>query len=92
MAKKLQLLFVINQFFKGGAEKALLAILKMLPENLFDIDLVVYDQQTHIDAISLEGDIPEFISKCVIHTAPAKSPASKETLFVYLRRNGTLSP
>ncbi len=89
MAKKLQLLFVINQFFKGGAEKALLAILKMLPENLFDIDLVVYDQQTHIDAISLEGDIPEFISKCVIHTAPAKSAAGflqrlkKRFLFIY---------
>lgn len=73
MAKKLRILFVINQFFKGGAETALLNMLKVLPEELFEIDLVVYDQQTHVDAISLERSIPEHVSKCVMHIAPAES-------------------
>ena len=42
--EKKKLLFVINQFFKGGAETALLNLLLVLPQEQFEVDLLIFDQ------------------------------------------------
>lgn len=59
--EKKRLLFVINQFFKGGAEIALLNLFHALSPELYEIDFLVFDQIDIPGTISLLPDIPAWI-------------------------------
>lgn len=59
-----KILFVITQFYKGGAEVALLNLLKSLPSQKYDIDFLIFDQMVLSNAYSLIPDIPEWINVC----------------------------
>lgn len=63
MTKK-KILFVINQFFKGGAETALLNLFCNLDPQKYDVDFLIYDQLKIRDAISLIPLIPKWIHVC----------------------------
>lgn len=62
--RKKKILFVINQFFKGGAETALLNLLLSLDKEQYDVDLLVYDQIKLEGVVSLLPQIPEWINVC----------------------------
>lgn len=59
-----KILFVITQFYKGGAEVALLNLLKSLPENKYDIDFLIFDQMILENAESLIPQIPDWVNVC----------------------------
>lgn len=61
---KTKLLFVITQFYKGGAEVALLNLLYLLPKEQYEIDLLVFDQMILKDAHSLLPEVPSWIHVC----------------------------
>lgn len=56
-----KLLFVITQFFKGGAELSLLDLLNQLSPREFDIDFLVLNQVEVDGAISLVSKIPKWV-------------------------------
>ena len=58
---KKKILFVITQFYKGGAETSLLRLFEMLDEKKYDVDFLVLNQIEYADATSLMGDIPSWI-------------------------------
>ena len=58
---KQSLLFVITQFFKGGAEVSLLNLLKQLNPCFYDIDLMIINQDTSISGVSLIPFLPDHI-------------------------------
>lgn len=62
--KRCKLLFVITQFYKGGAEVALLNLLKSLPQEEYEVDFLVFDQMIISTAHSLIPDIPEWVTVC----------------------------
>ena len=59
--EKKRLLFVINQFFKGGAETALLNLFRALSPEQYEIDFLVFDQINIPGTISLLPDVPAWI-------------------------------
>lgn len=59
-----KLLFVITQFYKGGAEMALLNLFKELPKEKFEVDFLIFDQMILLDAESLIPQIPSWINVC----------------------------
>lgn len=58
---KQRLLFVINQFFKGGAETALLNLFCSLSPQEYQVDFLVFDDADLPGTISLIPQIPEWI-------------------------------
>lgn len=56
-----KILFVINQFFKGGAESALLNLLRALSPEKYEVDLLIFDHIDLPDTISLIPEIPEWV-------------------------------
>lgn len=65
--KKIRLLFVINQFFKGGAETAIFNLLHSLSRERYEIDFLIFDDIKLPGTISLIPDLPDWIR--VINTA-----------------------
>ena len=61
---KKKLLFVITQFYKGGAEVSLLNLLKSLSPQEYDIDFLIFDQVFLPNATSLIPEIPNWINVC----------------------------
>lgn len=61
---KKQLLFVITQFYQGGAERALLNLFRLLSPEEFDIDFLIFDQIPLKNAVSLIPQIPSWIRVC----------------------------
>lgn len=61
MSKK-RILLVINQFFKGGAETALLNLFQCLSPDDCSIDFLVFDQINLPDTVSLVQKIPSWIN------------------------------
>lgn len=57
----MKLLFVINQFYKGGAESSLLNLLKKLDKTKYDIDLLILNQYPAKNAVSLIKSVPSHI-------------------------------
>lgn len=57
----MRLLFVISQFYKGGAETSLLNLLKLLDRSQYDIDLLIMNQCPLEDAVSLVPQLPSHI-------------------------------
>lgn len=59
--KKTKVLFVVNQFFKGGAELALLNLFCCLSQEKYEIDFIVLDHVELRNSICLIPDVPEWI-------------------------------
>lgn len=61
---KKKLLFVITQFYKGGAEVSLLNLFRSLSKEEVEIDFLIFDQIILRNAHSLIADIPKWINVC----------------------------
>lgn len=61
---KKKLLFVITQFYKGGAEVSLLNLFRSLSNEEVEVDFLIFDQIILKNAYSLIPDIPEWINVC----------------------------
>ena len=61
---KKKLLFVISQLYKGGAEISLVNLLNSLNYNLYDVDLVVLNQEPVNDAVSLIDKVNSHVNIC----------------------------
>lgn len=61
---KQKLLFVITQFYKGGAEVALLNLFHALDNRVYEVDFLVFDQIPLPNATSLLSQIPSWINVC----------------------------
>lgn len=57
-----KLLFVITQFYKGGAEVALLNLFRQLSPQKHEVDFLIIDQIILKDSQSLISQIPQWIS------------------------------
>lgn len=75
---KRRLLFSINQFFKGGAETALLNLFRALPPEKYEIDFLIFDQIDLKGSLSLIPQIPDWIH--VINVG------EREKLFAYVKK------
>lgn len=64
MTEKKKLLFVITQFYKGGAEVALLNLFRSLSPEEYEIDFLIFDQIIIKSAKSLVKEIPSWIRVC----------------------------
>ena len=58
---KTSVLFVINQFYKGGAESSLLTLLRILAPSRYEVSLVVYNQRRFRGAVSLLPLLPAHV-------------------------------
>lgn len=61
---KKKLLFVITQFYKGGAEVALLNLFQSLLPEKYKVDFLIFDQMILKDARTLTDQIPSWIRVC----------------------------
>ncbi len=59
-----KLLFVITQFYKGGAEVALLNLFNHLSPEEYEIDFLIFDQMILKEAKSLIPQIPQWVHVC----------------------------
>lgn len=59
---KKKILFVITQFYKGGAETSLLNLFHCLDPKKYEVDFLVLNQIEYQDATSLMGEIPNWIN------------------------------
>ena len=57
-------MFVATQFYKGGAEVALLNLFRALPQEEYDIDFLILDQIPLKHARSLVPEIPAWVNVC----------------------------
>ncbi len=57
-----RLLFVINQFYKGGAETSLLNLFKYLDKSKYEIDIIIMNQILVEGAVSLLDRIPKEVN------------------------------
>lgn len=58
---KKKLLFVITQFYKGGAETSLLNLFHILDPDRYEVDFMVLNQLEYPDVTSLIGQVPDWI-------------------------------
>lgn len=58
---KKKILFVITQFYKGGAETSLLNLFHCLDSQKYEVDFLVLNQIEYQDATSLMGEVPDWI-------------------------------
>lgn len=61
---KKKLLFVISQLYKGGAETSLVNLLNNMDHNLYDIDLLVLNQEPVTNAVSVIDKVNTNINIC----------------------------
>lgn len=64
MREKKKLLFVISQFYKGGAEVALLNLFNTISPEEVEIDFLIFDQIVLPNAHSLIKELPEYVNVC----------------------------
>lgn len=86
MMEKKKLLFVINQFFKGGAETALLNLFGVLPKEQYEIDFLVYDQIDLPGTISLIPYIPSWVHIANVAQGEAQNAFLKKAWFRLYRK------
>lgn len=83
---KKKLLFAINQFFKGGAETALLNLFRTLSAEQYDIDFLVFDQINLPGTISLLPCVPGWINTVNVAQGEAQRAFLKKAWFRFCRR------
>ena len=81
LMEKKKVLFVINQFFKGGAEVALLNLFKIMPQEKYEIDFLIFDQIPVSNAISLIDEIPECVHVFDAAAKEGKMALAKKAVF-----------
>lgn len=86
MMEKRKLLFVINQFFKGGAETALLNLFQVLSPEQYEIDFLVFDQIDLPGTISLIPCVPSWIHIINVAQGEAQRAFLKKAWFRFCRR------
>lgn len=59
---KKRILFVITQFYKGGAETALLNLLKNISHDEYDVDLLIHDQVYIRGYVCLIDKLPAWVN------------------------------
>ena len=83
---KKKLLFVITQFYKVGAEMALLNLFQTLSPEQFEIDFLVLDQVELLNAESLLPQIPEWITVCDAAKREGKFKIFIKVFFKFVKR------
>lgn len=83
---KKKILFVINQFFKGGAETSLLNLLHILSPEKYEIDFMIFDQFDLPNTISLISQIPAWIHVINICENEKKMAFVKKACFKIYRK------
>lgn len=64
---KKNILFIINQFYKGGAEQAYVNLFKNLHKDKYDIDFLIYDHVFFENRIDLISSLPEWVNVCHVY-------------------------
>jgi len=79
--KKRNILIVINQFFKGGAETALINFFHVLNKENYHVDLLIFDQIDLKGTVPLIPQIPEWVH--VVNVAQDEKQAAflKKAIF-----------
>ena len=84
--KKKRLLFVINQFFKGGAETALVNLLRTMDASRFDVDLLIFDMIDLPGSLSLIPEIPAWVHVINVAENEKKAAFLKKAVFKFERK------
>lgn len=84
--EKKRILFVINQFFKGGAETALVNLFHVLPRDVYEIDLMIFDQIDLKGSISLISQIPQWVHVVNVAEREKRTAFVKKAAFKLYRR------
>ena len=58
----MKLLFIIDQFYKGGAESSLLNLLKKLDSTKYEVDLLILNQYPVKNGVSLIEKVPDYVN------------------------------
>ena len=79
--EKKRVLFLINQLFRGGAEIALINLLRTMDSAAFDVDLLVFDQLELPGSLSLLPEVPAWVN--VVNAAEREGHAAFLTKAVF---------
>lgn len=83
---KKKLLFIITQFYKGGAETSLLNLFHLLEPSKYEVDFLVLNQIPYQDVTSLMGEVPEWIDVFdVVKNSTCSSSLAHLAEKIYLR-------
>ena len=82
-----RLLFVINQFYKGGAETSLLNLFRFIDKSRYEIDLIIMDQVPVEGAVSLLDSIPKEIHIFDVQKEQKRMPYIKKIQADYLLKH-----
>ena len=84
--KKKRVLFIINQFFKGGAETALVNLLRTMDASRFDVDLLIFDMIGLPGSLSLIPEIPAWVHVINVAENEKKAAFVKKAVFKLERK------
>ena len=84
--KKRRVLFIINQFFKGGAETALVNLLRTMDSARFDVDLLIFDMIDLPGSLSLIPEIPAWVHVVNAAENEKKAAFAKKAVFKLERK------
>ena len=84
--KKKRVLFIINQFFKGGAETALVNLLRTMDSARFDVDLLIFDMIDLPGSLSLIPEIPDWVHVVNAAENEKKAAFAKKAVFKLERK------
>lgn len=85
-SKKKRVLFIINQFFKGGAETALVNLLRTMDASRFDVDLLIFDMIDLPGSLSLIPEIPAWVRVINVAENEKKAAFVKKAVFKLERK------
>lgn len=83
---KRKLLFVITQFYKGGAEVALQNLFHALDKEKYEVDFLIFDQMILNNATSLIPQIPDWVTVCNAAEREGQFAVVLKILFKVYRR------
>ena len=86
VTRKKRVLFIINQFFKGGAETALVNLLRTLDAGRFDVELLIFDSIDLPGSISLIPEIPAWVRVIDVAENEKKTAFLKKAVFKLERK------
>lgn len=84
--KKKRVLFIINQFFKGGAETALVNLLRTMDASRFDVNLLIFDMIDLPGSLSLIPEIPAWVHVINVAENEKKAAFVKKAVFKLERK------
>ena len=84
--QKRHVLFIINQFFKGGAETALVNLLRTMDASRFEVDLLIFDMIDLPGSLSLILEIPAWVHVINVAENEKKAAFVKKAVFKLERK------